>query len=72
MRIGVILALLFLSIAPVLAVDVDKCMEITQSGNYRLVRDISGLLSGKDYCIRIFADEVVLMGDFRLLEKVAE
>ncbi|MEM2030889.1 MAG: hypothetical protein QXV35_06035 [Archaeoglobaceae archaeon] len=55
MRIGALLALLLLSLAPVLAVDVDKCMEITQPGYYRLVNDISGRLSGKDYCIGIFA-----------------
>ncbi|MEM3505441.1 MAG: hypothetical protein QW532_04345 [Archaeoglobaceae archaeon] len=37
MRIGALLALLFISLAPVLAVDVDKCMDITQPGYYRLV-----------------------------------
>ncbi|MEM3505164.1 MAG: NosD domain-containing protein [Archaeoglobaceae archaeon] len=63
MRIGALLALLFLSLAPVLAVDVDKCMEITQPGYYRLVKDISGILSvSKDYCIGIFANDVVLDG----------
>ncbi|MEM2638378.1 MAG: NosD domain-containing protein, partial [Candidatus Hadarchaeales archaeon] len=62
MRIGALLALLFLSLAPVLAVDVDKCTEITQPGYYRLVNDISGLLSGKDYCIKISASNVVLDG----------
>ncbi|MEM2176246.1 MAG: right-handed parallel beta-helix repeat-containing protein [Archaeoglobaceae archaeon] len=62
MRIGALLALLFLSLAPVLAVDVDKCTEITQPGYYRLVNDISGILSGKNYCIGIFANDVVLDG----------
>ncbi|MEM4566438.1 MAG: NosD domain-containing protein [Archaeoglobaceae archaeon] len=62
MRIGALMALLFLSLAPVLAVDVDKCMEITQPGYYRLVNDISGVLSGQNYCIGIFANDVVLDG----------
>ncbi|MEM2031021.1 MAG: NosD domain-containing protein [Archaeoglobaceae archaeon] len=62
MRIGALLALLFLSLAPVLAVDVDKCMEITQPGYYRLVNDILGLKGGKTYCIKISANDVVLDG----------
>ncbi|MEM4540519.1 MAG: right-handed parallel beta-helix repeat-containing protein [Archaeoglobaceae archaeon] len=62
-----ILAVLFLvcSIFPAFADDftnVSECMEITQSGNYRLNQSISGLLNGNDYCIGIFADDVVLDG----------
>ncbi|MEM2023100.1 MAG: hypothetical protein QXI31_05420, partial [Archaeoglobaceae archaeon] len=37
-------------------------MDITESGNYRLNQSISGLLSSKDYCIRISANDVVLDG----------
>ncbi|MDI9610398.1 MAG: hypothetical protein QFX36_03615 [Archaeoglobales archaeon] len=37
-------------------------MGITQSGYYRLTQNISGLLSGKDYCIKISANDVVLDG----------
>ncbi|MEM2694000.1 MAG: right-handed parallel beta-helix repeat-containing protein [Archaeoglobaceae archaeon] len=62
-----ILAVLFLvwSIFPAFAEDftnVSECMNITQSGNYRLVNSISGLLSGKNYCINISANDVVLDG----------
>ncbi|MDI9642646.1 MAG: right-handed parallel beta-helix repeat-containing protein, partial [Archaeoglobales archaeon] len=62
-----ILAVLFLvwSIFPAFAEDftnVSECMNITQSGNYRLNQSISGLLSGQNYCIGIFADDVFLDG----------
>ncbi|MEM4497145.1 MAG: NosD domain-containing protein, partial [Archaeoglobaceae archaeon] len=62
-----ILAVFFLvwSIYPASAEDwtnVSSCMDITESGNYRLNQSISGLLSGQNYCIGIFADDVVLDG----------
>ncbi|MEM4155818.1 MAG: right-handed parallel beta-helix repeat-containing protein, partial [Archaeoglobaceae archaeon] len=62
-----ILAVLFLvwSIFPAFAEDftnVSECMDITQSGNYRLNQSISGLLGGEEYCIKISANDVVLDG----------
>ncbi|MEM2345446.1 MAG: NosD domain-containing protein [Archaeoglobaceae archaeon] len=65
-----ILAVLFLvwSIFPAFAEDftnVSECMDITQSGNYRLNQSIFGpqMFSGRDYCVGIFADDVVLDGN---------
>ncbi|MEM2727295.1 MAG: hypothetical protein QXV61_03455, partial [Archaeoglobaceae archaeon] len=65
-----IFAVLFLvwSIFPAFAEDftnVSECMDITQSGNYRLNQSIFGpqMFSGRDYCVGIFADDVVLDGN---------
>ncbi len=41
---------------------ITSCTNITQSGYYRLDQNISGLLSGQDYCIGIFANDVTLDG----------
>jgi len=40
-----------------------ECQEIYRSGVYVLARDISGVYPKKDYCIGIFADDVVLDGN---------
>ncbi|MEM3505014.1 MAG: S8 family serine peptidase [Archaeoglobaceae archaeon] len=42
--------------------EVDSCREISHPGYYRLNQSISGLLSDKDFCIGIFANDVVLDG----------
>ncbi|MEM4945216.1 MAG: S8 family serine peptidase [Archaeoglobaceae archaeon] len=42
--------------------EIDSCREISHPGYYRLNQSISGLLSGKNYCIGIFANDVVLDG----------
>ncbi|MEM4689591.1 MAG: NosD domain-containing protein [Archaeoglobaceae archaeon] len=46
---------------------ISSCSEITSAGYYVLTRDLNGLKSGEDYCIKISANDVVLNGqDFKL------
>lgn len=45
------------------AVEIDSCTDITSPGYYSLKRSISGLLDGENYCIGIFASDVVLEGN---------
>ncbi|MDW7989443.1 MAG: NosD domain-containing protein, partial [Archaeoglobaceae archaeon] len=42
---------------------INSCRDITQPGYYKLGSNISGLQSGKEYCIGIFASNVVLDGN---------
>ncbi|MEM4689460.1 MAG: S8 family serine peptidase [Archaeoglobaceae archaeon] len=42
--------------------EIDSCREISHPGYYGLNQSISGLLSDKDFCIGIFANDVVLDG----------
>lgn len=57
----VILALVCLQIST--AVQISKCQEIINSGTYVLAADLYGLQDGRDYCIGIFASNVVLDGN---------
>lgn len=62
----IISALLILAITAISVsaqeISVSDCMEITSSGYYAITQDIYGVLPGENYCIKIFADDVVLDG----------
>ncbi|MDW7989043.1 MAG: S8 family serine peptidase, partial [Archaeoglobaceae archaeon] len=59
---GSVVHAVFGMVVPIEA-EIEECIDITQPGYYKLGSNISGLQSGKKYCIGIFASNVVLDGN---------